>query len=237
MNAGMNLAAVYVAGAILVAGCGQSNSGSAGVSPSQPAAAKPVESKPTAPKDATIKVKGLYIGMDIQTVPALLKEKLAGKDWIISDAAQGSTLNAIFHKARSDGSNMTDAEKQSMTSTMLALGASSLSPLEPEYFFVGIVQLPFSDGGKFVALPDRKVGLILLNGSLVNDLFNAADMDASAFVKQFISAYDIPEMKVSDNLQSWTYTSPDGVKVTIDTQKKVSLEKVASAQDRKQSFN
>jgi len=233
MNARIKLAAVYVAGAILVAGCGQSNSNSAGTSPSQSAAA----AKPVAPKEASIKVKGLYIGMDIQSVPALLKEKLAGKDWIISDAAQGSALNAILQKGRGDGSDMTDAEKQSMTSTILALGANSISPLEPEYFFVGIAQPPFSGGGKFVALPDRKVGLILLKGSLVNDLFNAADMDASAFVKQFISAYDIPEMKVSDNLQSWTYTSPDGVKVTIDTQKNVTLEKVESAQDRKQSFN
>lgn len=34
MNAGMKLAAVYVAGAIFVAGCGQSNSGSAGTNKS-----------------------------------------------------------------------------------------------------------------------------------------------------------------------------------------------------------
>lgn len=39
MNAGMKLAAVYVAGAILIAGCGKSNSGNAGTSPSQPVAA------------------------------------------------------------------------------------------------------------------------------------------------------------------------------------------------------
>ena len=64
-----------------------------------------------------------------------------------------------------------------------------------------------------------------------------SNMDASAFVQQFINSYNIPAMKVSDNLQSWTYTSPDGVKVTIDTKKNVTLEKVESTQERKQSFN
>lgn len=208
MNAGIKLAAVYVAGAILVAGCGQSNSGSAGVSPSQSAAA----AKPVAPKEASIKVKGLYIGMDIQSVPALMKENFAGKknfagmDWAISDVTK------------------VDASARDLR--VLVIDQGNL-----------YVSIGSTAGGIVIATPDGKVFAIELSSLIVNDLFNAADMDASAFVKQFISAYDIPEMKVSDNLQSWTYTSPDGVKVTIDTQKNVSLEKVASAQDRKQSFN
>lgn len=88
-----------------------------------------------------------------------------------------------------------------------------------------------------IATPDGKVDGISLNGMLVNSLFNAADMDASAFVQQFISAYNIPEMKVSDDRLYWTYTSPVGVKISINKEKGLVLEKVASAQDRKQSFN
>lgn len=232
MNAGIKLAAVYVAGAILVAGCGQNNSGSAGTSPGQPAAAV----KPATPKGTTIKIKGIYVGMDIQSVPALLKEKLAGKDWIITDAAKGSAIINLRDKSES---LLTDAEKQIVTSQVINFASVGI-PVpyfpEPEDFYVFIAKT-FASGGWISAGPDGKVAAILLRNEFVNDSFNAADMDASAFVKQFISAYDIPEMKVSDNLQSWTYTSPDGVKVTIDTQKNVSLEKVASAQDRKQSFN
>ena len=72
---------------------------------------------------------------------------------------------------------------------------------------------------------------------VVNDLFNAADMDASDFAQQFVNSYNIPEMKVSDDMESWTYTSPDGVKVKIHDDKSVFVEKVASAQERKQSFD
>lgn len=191
MNPGIKLVTVYVAGALLVAGCGQSNSGSAGTSPGQPAAA----AKPAAPKDASIKVKGLYIGMDIQTVPALLKKSLP------PDFA-------------GDVSDVTKVE---------LLGNF------PIVIFGGDVIV--------TAELDGKVNKIILNTSLASHLFNSADMDASAFVQQFANSYHIPEMKVSDDRQFWTYTSPDGVKVTIDTTKAVMLEIVASAQDHKQSFN
>lgn len=207
MNTGMKFTVVYATVALLVAGCGQSNSGSAGSGTNQPAAAKPV-----APKDATIKVKGLYIGMDIQTVPALLKEKSTGKWSTISDVIEGGSKEAIF---------------PATVNFYVAVNQLSLITGSGDVVPVAIVK----------AGPDRKAIYILLNGVIVNDLFNAADMEASAFVKQFISAYNIPEMKVSDNLQSWTYTSPDGVKVTIDTTKNVLLEKVESAQERKQSFD
>jgi len=243
MNAGMKLVTVYVGGAILIAGCGQSNSGNS--NPNQPAAPKPAESKIIAPNDATIKVKGLYIGMDIHAVPAaLLKEKLVGmncaiidatkdidmlasKNCTITDAAKGSAITAFTGKHFGDF----DYAGQQY---VMAFGLN----LEPEYFFASIgSRAGQSTLGVFIATPDGKAISILLKGAFVNDLFNAADMDASAFVQQFISAYNIPEMKVSDNLQSWTYTSPKGEKITIDTMKNVMIEKVESAQDRKQSFN
>ena len=91
--------------------------------------------------------------------------------------------------------------------------------------------------GAVIAGPDGKVTAIRLSAWVVNDLFNAADMDASDFAQQFVNSYNIPEMKVSDDMESWTYTSPDGVKVKIHDDKSVFVEKVASAQERKQSFD
>ena len=78
---------------------------------------------------------------------------------------------------------------------------------------------------------------IHIGGMLADDLFNAADMEATAFAQQFAEAYAIPEMKVSDDMQFWVYTSPDGVRVRIDTEKSLSIEKVASAQERKKAFD
>ena len=59
MNAGLRLAAACVVGAILVSGCGQANSETFSPGQSAPAAKKAAASE--------IKIKGLYIGMDIQT--------------------------------------------------------------------------------------------------------------------------------------------------------------------------
>ncbi len=197
MNAGVRLAAACVVGAILVSGCGQGSSETSSPGQSAQAAKKAAASE--------IKIKGLYIGMDIQTVPALLKEKFAGKNWGIHDVAKG------------DAGNFAHAIT------------------EPENFYVAIGGgLPL---GTVIAGPDGKVTAIKLSGMVVNDLFNAADMDASDFVQQFVNSYNITEMKVSDDMESWTYTSPDGVKVKIDNDKSVFVEKVASAQERKQSFD
>lgn len=54
MKVGMKLATVYVAAAILVAGCGQSNSGSAGTSPSQPAAAAQSQPSQNSPQKTSV---------------------------------------------------------------------------------------------------------------------------------------------------------------------------------------
>jgi len=197
MNAVVRLVAACVVGAILVSGCGQGSSETSSQGQSAPAAKKAAASE--------IKIKGLYIGMDIQTVPALLKEKFAGKNWGIHDVAKGDAGN--FAHAITEAENF-----------YVAIGGA----------------LPL---GTVIAGPDGKVTAIKLSGMVVNDLFNAADMDASDFVQQFVNSYNIPEMKLSDDMESWTYTSPDGVKVKIDDGKSVFVEKVASAQERKQSFD
>ena len=68
-------------------------------------------------------------------------------------------------------------------------------------------------------------------------MFNADNMEASAFVKEFMNAYKIPSMKPSDNWQNWIYTSEDGVKVTISQDKSILIEKAASKSESKFSFD
>ena len=84
MNAGAKIAVVCVSGAMLVSVYGQTIAAGNAASEGQ---LTPKENtsivKTIEAVDESIKIKGLYIGMDIQAVPALLKGKLDGQKWII----------------------------------------------------------------------------------------------------------------------------------------------------------
>ena len=155
---------------------------------------------PDAAPAGAILVKGLWIGMNINTVPAILKEKLAGKknclgmDVVVKDVQNGLIPGSLC-----------------------------------------VFVLP--DGGVITAGADRKVNSISLSAPLVGLMFNADNMEASAFVKEFMNAYKIPSMKPSDNWQNWIYTSEDGVKVTISQDKSILIEKAASKSESKFSFD
>ncbi|HOX40549.1 MAG TPA: hypothetical protein P5567_09635 [Kiritimatiellia bacterium] len=161
----------------------------------------------TTRNQSSLKVKGLYIGMDIKEVPGILKQKFPPNTMGVHDVAKG------------DAGNFPD----------------NIQGCESEDFYVAIGgMLPL---GAVIASPDGKVKSIRLSGMVVDALFNSADMDASDYVQQFIDSYDIPEMKVADDMESWVYTSRDGIKVKIDTKKSLFIEKVASTQERKKSFD
>lgn len=152
-----------------------------------------------------IRVKGLYIGMDIRKVPAILKEKLAGKDWGISEANKGDA------------------------------GPVGYALTEPQNYYVMIGGgMPL---GTVIAGPNFQVIRIAFTPMLVNDLFNAADMDATSFAEQFMQAYHIPPMEISDDATSYYHTTEDGVKITIQSDKTLVIEKVASKKERKANFD
>lgn len=161
------------------------------------------------PQDVTIKIKGFYIGMDIQSLPALLREELEGKtQWIISDVAKITT--EITNTTRPEDFIVSIKDSTSQTGRFFAY---------------------------FQADPEGKVIRFDLSPRVVNDLFNSGDMDASDFVQQFIAAYHIPEMKVlNDNgfsdrsvysMNYCTYTSPYGVRIRVTETKEVVVDKVA----------
>jgi hypothetical protein len=185
MNAIVKMMTMIIAGTLLASGCGQSNSGGVGSSNS------------TSKNGPTIKVKGLFIGMDINSVPAVLKENLSPPPYDID-----------FTVKRNDRT------------------------VGPDGYYMHLGGTSMVNAG-----PDSKVTDIRLNYIIVDALFNSADMEASDFVGQFVKAYKIPQMNVSDDLSSWVYTSDDGTKVTISDKKELYMEKVASKKERKQSFN
>lgn len=79
------------------------------------------------------------------------------------------------------------------------------------------------------------VSRIIIPSYAVNILFNVSDMSAENFVQNFIDSYSIPEMtpEYKNNTSYWTYTSFDGYKISIDTEKTIYLESIATKKERK----
>lgn len=155
-----------------------------------------------------LKVKGLWLGMNIDEVPAILKKQLP--KWSVS--------------------GVKDLSKGYYYIPGLISGL-----IEPGSRFIVEVGGEIEMGAHVVADKDKKVSGFMF-GYAVDDLFNSADMDAKSFAQKFVSSYNIPKMKPSSDMQSWEYTSPDGFKVSINTKFKfLTIAKVAS--ERERQFN
>lgn len=144
--------------------------------------------------EPSLKVKGLYIGMDIKDVPSVLKQKLppgVGKN--VSDVLDGRRVEIY----------------------------GNVGFIEP------CVVTADSQG---------KVTNIWFDYRVVIPLFNVDGMEISTFVETFSKAYNI-SMSMSDDMNKWIYTSPDGTKVTISTEKDLIMQKVPSASEQIQSFD
>ena len=68
-------------------------------------------------------------------------------------------------------------------------------------------------------------------------------MDAVDFIKKFETSYNIPTFEKKpffvdgSDLSSYIYTSPEGIKITINSCKWITLEKVRTIKDDGASFN
>jgi len=110
------------------------------------------------------------------------------------------------------------------------------------------------DGSYSLFVTDRDTNLPLLtlkgdrNGTvieavmlrrLVDKMFNTADVDFNAFVKQFKDAYKIPEMKPFTDSEfgltdsGYEFSSPTGVRIRISESKAINMALVPTAKERK----
>lgn len=78
-----------------------------------------------------------------------------------------------------------------------------------------------------------KVSYMYFPGSLVNKIFNALEMEASDFAKKFAESYNIPELEISDDMQTLYYSSPDGFRIEIESDKSLTIKKVAAESEQK----
>lgn len=89
------------------------------------------------------------------------------------------------------------------------------------------------------ANPKGEVVTIALSARVIDKLFSANGLDGSAFADQFMKSYGISKMETVGTLlnPAWTFTSKDGAKLTIDSEKTLLLEKVSGQQEVKKAFN
>lgn len=111
-----------------------------------------------------------------------------------------------------------------------------------------------NDGSYSLWVTDRDTNLPLLslkgdnNGTvievvmlrrLVDKMFNTADQDFNAFVKQFKNAYKIPEMKPFTHTEfgltdsGYEFSSPTGVRIRISESKAINMALVPTVKERK----
>lgn len=158
-------------------------------------------------KNKTIVFKSLYLGMPLQDAYYLLYRALDLNSNKDFEIAMGDEGVAIVSKG-------------AMAIGLMG-GAANL--------YEAFVK---ADGnGNVIAIELKEV--------IVDKLFAAKGMDGSAFADQFVKAYSIPQMDLTGTFgnPAWTYTSKDGAKLTIDSEKTLLLEKVAGQQDLKKAFN
>lgn len=93
---------------------------------------------------------------------------------------------------------------------------------------------------KIYADSTKLVNRIVLPAYMVNKLFNTADMSAIDFAQAFIDNYDIPSMNnffvsLGDKIEplvGWEFSSPDGFRIRIFSDKAIELVRIPKANDR-----
>lgn len=179
------------------------------------------------------RVKGLSIGMNVRSIPAWCKEKLgdSGEEYM-ETKNHGNPAILINCTMGMLGYAMVNSLSSYPSFDLPAFVSKVKAKLESQS-----EALEYIDTSLILSNEKGLVNEIMLNSKLVNYLFKSSDMEASEFAKQFIEAYKIPKMNVSDDGRSWNCTSPDGVKIIIDENKNIYLIKVQSHAEVKGSFD
>lgn len=215
---------------IILFGCGKNEPGN-----DAPSSALPNPSN--APTD-TIKVKGLFIGMNINHASSAMKKIISDQNldkYEVIDARKVNEDSCVLIVVK-DLKNIIGGQgvDESRFNEILDRECSGQLNLLNQYAALAVL-----------AGADGKVNRIYFND--LTDLFNAKGLPVSDFLQNFLNAYSIPEMKANENenAASWTYVSPDGSKVEVVAVKmmgksilvRIQLEKVAGIEDIKQGFN
>jgi stress-induced morphogen/gas vesicle protein len=148
------------------------------------------------PKTTILKIKGLYLGMDIHSAVTTLKKQVPELDFVIFNPSDQP-------KSKNDAQSTVDALK----ALNQALGGgveTEQSDIPPISLYAksrrGLVTIGASGNTN-----KNEVVYFLLDGDVVNKIFDASRMDEQRFLQTFVDAYHIPNFtperkKVKDGL-------------------------------------
>lgn len=152
----------------------------------------------TRPTLNVLKVKGFYLGMDINEAAELLNTKYAD----------------ITRKKLQDGTFKPGASVEQMESGMFRIVINKESKDLIAIYYDMATGVPVEGSGCMVSIKagnDKKVTELYLDGSISDALFNSKDMDCKTFTEEFAKAYNIsnfePFIKEEKTLQWDGYTN------------------------------
>jgi hypothetical protein len=163
-------------------------------------------------------VKGLYIGLDYNSLASVVAKKFDSGQWQIERD------NYPYCYVRS-----LDLEKVRNSYMQVSLN-SVPKDLQTEASIK--VDVTFDPAGK--------LGYIFIPHRCGAFLFNSSSMTAAEFCQNFVNAYAIPTMNrdvATDGTGFWKCTTPDNVTVKITDEKDVYFFKDTSQQDVQKKFN
>jgi hypothetical protein len=189
------------------------------------------KSRAKAMSGKTIVFKTLYVGMPIEDALRILFKRM--NDHGRADIVYPQVITAFEAYRMLEANNLTDGCLVQDFARVIQENAESQ-----------VVVISSFSIGRGIALhsfvsadSSGEVNKICMDAGLINILFDSADLDAAQFVERFKSAYNIPLEMTNVWPQEWSYTAASGAKLTIDDNKTLRLEKVASESERKATFD
>ena len=169
-------------------------------------------------------IKGLAIGMGFSRLPLWFDAKLK-KTNIAYEIFTGGETN-VFMIARSDNLRYLQEQDKGEKSP------ATLREYQLKNLPNGHQEVP-----SFIEADAKGTVLsIVLQPSLVNYLFQAKDIEFSEFKKLFVDSY-LKDLPINDTSDSFSWTTENGVKITVGSDKTLVMKKVAEPTKVKGAFN
>jgi len=194
---------------VILLACGKTGQNGTAPASTQPDILQTPVSAPQAGNQDALKINGLYIGMDIQSVPNAMMAIMAERglpDFGFTDVIKtGDGKQCVLMYTKSF--------LRAIDTRMHARYGEARAPGKVDE---ELATSCINSDGVLTAMSgaDSRVSRIVFND--VRDVFNAKDLSPAEFVKKLSGEYHLPEMKSNETQTAWSATTPDGTKVEVD---------------------
>lgn len=199
---------LYVIPILLLVACGKTEQAvPASIQPGSPTVVASSVSR--LEQSVPVKIKGLYLGMDIANVPNAMMEILAEQqlsDFSFTDpmlAEDGTQCVLMYTKPflRAIESRMKERYG----------AARAQAKVNDE-----IMTSCLNSDGVMAVRSDKGNKVIRVEFNDARDIFNETELSPADFAKKLSVDFHIPEMKADESKTSWSYTGADGGRVVLE---------------------